>query len=143
MQPPASTPTVEARRRDTGRGYGLVLFASILLFVVASFNLIYAIAAITKSHVFVAHAHYVIGDLRVWGWTTLVLSILQFLAAGGVLTGNQLARWFGVLVLGLNAIEQMLFVPAYPLWSLIIIAIDVVAIYGLSAYGSRANLTAV
>jgi hypothetical protein len=53
-----------------------------------------------------------------------------------------MARWFAVAVLGLNAIDQMLFVPAYPRWSLMIIAVDVVALYGLCAYGSRANLEA-
>jgi hypothetical protein len=51
-------------------------------------------------------------------------------------------RWFAVAVLGLNAIDMMFFIPAYPFWSLIIIAADVVALYGLCAYGSRANLAA-
>lgn len=47
-----------------------------------------------------------------------------------------------MVVLGLSAIDQMFFIPAYPLWSLVIIAVDVVALYGLCAYGSRENLTA-
>ena len=63
-------------------------------------------------------------------------------AAGGVLAGNQLARWFGVAVLGLSAIDQMFFIPAYPFWSLTIIAMDIVALYGLCVYGSRSNLEA-
>ena len=129
-------------RHAEGRGGGLVLFASILLLVIGFFNMIYGIAAIANSHVFVAGAHYVIGDLRAWGWVTLILSVLQLIAAGGVLMGNQLARWFAVAVLGLNAIDMMFFLPAYPFWALIIIAVDVVALYGLCAYGSRANLAA-
>jgi hypothetical protein len=40
--------------------------------------------------------------------------VLQLLAAGGILTGNQLARWFAVALVGLNAIGQMFFIPAYP-----------------------------
>jgi hypothetical protein len=59
------------------------------------------------------------------------------------MAGNQAARWFGVAVLGLNAIDQMFFLPGYPFWSLTIIAMDVVALYGLCAYGSRANVEAV
>ena len=59
-----------------------------------------------------------------------------------MLIGNQLARWFAVVVLALNAIDQMFFIPAYPFWSLTIIAMDVVALYGLCAYGSRANVEA-
>ncbi len=51
-----------------------------------------------------------------------------------------MARWFAVAVVGLNALAQMFFIPAYPFWSLLIIAVDVVALWGLCAYGSRANL---
>jgi len=93
--------------------------------------------------VFVANAHYVVGNLRAWGWVTLILAILQLLAGVGVMVGNQAARWFGVVVVGLNAINQMFFIPAYPFWSLMIIAADIVALWGLCAYGSRANVEAV
>ena len=143
MMPPSTTPSVgEARRHAQGHGYGLVLFASILLVVVGCFNVIQGIAAIANSHVFTAHAHYVFANLRTWGWITLVLGALQLLAAGGILAGNRLARWFAMAVICLNAIDQMFFIPAYPFWSLTIIAMDVVALYGLCAYGSRTNLEA-
>jgi hypothetical protein len=137
-QPARSTGAGDAE----GRGYGLIIFAAVLLMVLGFFNMIYGIAAIANSHVFTANAHYVIGDLRAWGWITLILSILQLVAAGGILAGNQLARWFAVAVVGLNAIDMMFFVPAYPFWALAIIAVDIVALYGLCVYGSRANLEA-
>jgi hypothetical protein len=122
------------------QGYGLIIFASVLLLVVSFFNLIDGIAAVANSHVFTAHAHYVFGDLRTWGWITLILGVLQLLAAGGILAGNQLARWFAVALVALNAIGQMFFIPAYPFWSLTIIAVDVVVLWGLCVYGSRENL---
>ena len=125
-----------------GRGYGFILFAGVLLLVSGFWNLIYGIAAIAQSHVFVANAHYVFGNLRAWGWITLIFAILLLVAGGGVMVGNQLARWFAVVVLGLNLIEQMFSIPAYPFWSLTIIAMDVVALYGLCAYGSRENVEA-
>ena len=140
MRPAGSRSEVYGRE---GRGYGLVLFAGVLLLVVGFWNMIYGIAAIANSHVFAANAHYVFGDLRTWGWITLIFAILQLLAGVGVMAGNQMARWFGVVVVGLNAIDQMFFIPAYPFWSLTIIAMDVVALYGLCAYGSRANVEAV
>src|SRR5690242_9286724 len=142
MTSAAMRPT-RGRARADGRGYGLILFAGSLLLVVGCWNLVYGIAAIANSHVFVANAHYVIGDLRAWGWVTLILSVLQLIAAGGILMGNQLARWFAVAVVGINAIEMMFFIPAYPFWALVIIAADVVALWGLCAYGSRENLEAV
>ena len=104
------------------------------------FNVIDGIAAIARSSVFVANAKYVFGDLRTWGWVALILGALQILASIGVLAGNQVARWFGVAAVGLNAIAMMFAIPAYPFWSLVIIAVDVVALWGLCAYGSRQNL---
>jgi hypothetical protein len=58
------------------------------------------------------------------------------------LGGNQLARWLAVAVIGLDAVDQLFALPGYPLWSLTIIAMDVVALYGLCVYGSRQNMTA-
>ena len=144
MMPPSTTPaTGEASSRAGSHGYGLVLFASILLFVTGCFNMVQGIAAIANSHVFVAHAHYVFANLTTWGWVTAILGALQLVAAAGVLAANQLFRWFAVAVIGLNAIDQMFFIPAYPFWSLTIIALDVIALYGLCAYGSREDVTAV
>ena len=143
MMPSSTTPaTGQARPQAGSRGYGLVLFASILLFMAGCFNMIQGIAAVAGSHVFVAHAHYVFANLTTWGWVTAVLGALQLVAAAGVLAASQFFRWFAVAVIGLNAIDQMFFLPAYPFWSLTIIAMDVVALYGLCAYGSRANLEA-
>lgn len=138
--------TSATMRRDRGarqgEGYWMIVFAVALLVTVGFFNLIDGIAAIANSHVFIANAHYVVGDLRAWGWIVLILGVLQVIAAVAILAGSQAARWFAVVVIGLNAIGQMLFIPAYPFWSLLIIAVDVVALWGLCAYGSRENLEA-
>ena len=139
MTSATTTPARGARERE---GYGLIVFAAVLLLVLGCFNLIDGISAVARSHVFIGNAHYVIGDLRTWGWAALILGALQLLAGLGVLAGNQLARWFAVAVVGLNAIGQMFFIPAYPFWSLMIIAVDVVALWGLCAYGSRETVTA-
>jgi hypothetical protein len=138
--------TSATMRRDRGarqgEGYWMIVFAVALLVTVGFFNLIDGIAAIANSHVFIANAHYVVGDLRAWGWVVLILGVLQLIAAIAILAGSQAARWFAVVVIGLNAIGQMLFIPAYPFWSLLIIAVDIVALWGLCAYGSRENLEA-
>ena len=128
--------------RDTGRGegYGMVVFAAVLLGMLGLFNLIDGIAALARSSVFIGNAHFVFGDLRTWGWVALILGGLQVIVSLGVLAGNQIARWTGVALIGLNTIGQMFFLPAYPFWSLMIIAVDIVALWGLCAYGSRDNL---
>ena len=136
----SATMKPSSERRAEGRG--LILFAAVLLLVLACFNLIDGIAAVARSHVFIGNAQFVFGDVRTWGWIALILGALQLLAAAGILAGNQLARWFAVAVVGLNAIGQMFFIPAYPFWSLTIIAVNVVVLYGLCVHGSRQNMTA-
>jgi hypothetical protein len=119
------------------RGAGWVAYAGILLLIVGTLNTIEGIAAIDKANFFVRDTNYIAGDLKAWGWTLLLLGIAQILVGLGVFARNQFARWAGVAVLSLNAIAQLMAIPAYPFWSLAIFTIDILAIYGLVAYGSR------
>ena len=131
---------------DPGRSYGVyqdehgegwVQFAGVLLLVLGTINVIDGIGAISNAHFFAANAHYVIGDLNTWGWVALCLGVLQLLVGLGVFARNQFSRWTGVVVLSLNAVAQLLMMPAYPFWSMSIFAIDILAIYGLVAHGRR------
>jgi hypothetical protein len=122
---------------DEERGSGWVTFAGILLLIVGTLNTIEGIAAISKSSFFVANTKYIAGDLRAWGWTVLFIGIAQLLIGLGVFARNQFSRWAGVAILSLNAIAQLMMIPAYPFWSLAIFTLDILAVYGLVAYGSR------
>ncbi|MGW2378380.1 DUF7144 family membrane protein [Kitasatospora sp. NPDC001683] len=115
----------------------MVTFAGVLVFILALFNGLNGIAAINRSHVFVDGAHIVVGDLRAWGWTLLVLGILLALIGAGIVAGSQLARWAGVAVLSLNAFSHMWVVASYPLWSVLIILLDILAIYALCVHWDR------
>jgi hypothetical protein len=119
------------------RGSGWVTFAGVLLVLLGTLNVIDGIAAISRSHFYVASAHYVFGDLRTWGWVALCIGVLELLIGLGVFARNQLARWAGVGVLTLNAVAQLLMIPAYPFWSLSIFAIGILGLYGLVVYGDR------
>ena len=119
------------------RGQGWLTFAGVLLLTLGTLNAIDGIAAISKAHFYVGNAHYVFGDLKTWGWVVLCLGALQLLVGLGVFAKNQFARWTGVAVLSLNAIAQLLMMPAYPFWSLSIFAVDILAVYALIAYGNR------
>jgi hypothetical protein len=122
---------------DDDRGYGWVMFAGVLLMLIGGINFIMGIAAIGNAHFFTANAHYVAGSLNTWGWVVLCIGVLQWLVSLGVFLKNQFARWTGVLVLAGNSIVQLMMMPAYPFWSLSIFALDILAIYGLVAYGKR------
>ena len=129
-----------ATYRDEPEGGGWITFAGVMLIVVAILNIIDGVAAISRSKFFIANAQYVLSDLRTWGWILLVIGVLQLLVGLGIWAGNPLARWTGVVVVALNMIAQLLFIPAYPFWSLAIFTIDVLIIYGLVAHGGRPSL---
>ena len=123
---------------DIPRGSGWVTFATVMLGVAGVWNAIDGILAIADSRVYTGHAVLVFSSLSTWGWIVLILGILQLLAAGALVGGSELARWFGISVAGLNAIGQLLFVPVYPWWAIAMFTLDILIIYGLAVYvGAR------
>jgi hypothetical protein len=134
VRPPESTYV------DVERESGWMTFAGVVIMIVAILNIIDGIAAISKSNFFVADARYVFSDLNTWGWIVLGLGVLQMVVGFGIWAGNQLARWTGIVIVSLNAVAQLLFIPAYPFWSLSIFALDVMVLYGLAAHGGRPAL---
>ncbi len=115
-------------------GGGLLMFAVAMMALAGTWAVIEGIAAIASSKVFVANTTFVFSDLKTWGWIVLLLGVLLLLAAFTVFTGSQFARWFGIVAAGLNAIGQLFFIQAYPLWSMAMFAADVIIIYALATY---------
>ena len=122
---------------DDEHGQGLVTFAGVMLSIAGVLNVVYGIAAIDKANLFTQHAHYVTGSLNTWGWFLLAFGILQFFGAAAVFRGAAWGRWFAVACASLNAILQTLWIPAYPILAITILTLDIIAIYGLLAYGGR------
>lgn len=116
---------------------GWLEFAVVLLGIAGTLNIIGGIGAISDSKFYAGNAQYVIGSLHTWGWVALILGVIQILVAMGIWRRNQLARWIGVLALSVNSIAQLLALQARPFWSLAIFALDMIAIYGLIAYGRK------
>jgi hypothetical protein len=119
------------------RGYGWVVFAGVIIMIAATLNFIYGIAAIANSHFYVANTHFVISNLNTWGWVVMLLGVVEYCAALGILVQASWARWTGVIVAGVNAIIQLVFLPASPFLSLSVFALDLLVIYGLLAYGRQ------
>ena len=122
---------------DDAHGQGLVTFAGVMLMIAGVLNTLYGIAAIDQANVFVHNARYVFLDLQTWGWFVLALGVLQFFAALAIWRGVSWGRWFGVGCASANAILQTLWLPSYPILALTILPLDIIAIYGLLAYGGR------
>ena len=96
---------------DDERGYGWVLFAGSLLLLLGTLNFIEGLAAIGNAHFFVANTHYIAGSLNTWGWVVLCIGVVEWAVGAGVFAKNQFSRWAGVIILGLNAIVQLMRSP--------------------------------
>ena len=120
------------------KGVGWVTFSAIILGFAGVFGFIEGLLAISSSKVFTANATYVFSDLHAWGWIITIVSALTIVAAFSLLTGSELARWFGIAVASVNAMGQLMFVHANSWWAVCMFALDILVIYGLAAYaGSR------
>jgi hypothetical protein len=120
--------------RDT-RGAGWQTFSGLVLALGGVFAVIYGLMAVYKSSFFVGNAVFVFSDLRTWGWITFGLGVLALASGIAVFSGREWARWTGIIVAGLGAVGQLLTAQAYPIWSLMIMGIFVLAGYGLAVYG--------
>jgi hypothetical protein len=120
---------------DNVRGLGRAIFAAVLLLIGGVLNIIYGIAAISNSKFFVHNTKYVFGDLKTWGWVTLILGVIELLASASLFGGGAFGRWFGIFAAALVAIEALLQIPAYPLLSIAIFALALWIIHGLVIYG--------
>ena len=123
------------------KGTGWVVFAGIMFMVSSMLNVIWGIAAVSSSHFFVGNASYILSDLNTWGWVAIGFGVLEALAALSIWMGGAFGRWFGIGVAGFAILAAMMSIPAYPFWALTLVAIDVLVIYGLAAYGGRPELT--
>jgi hypothetical protein len=118
-------------------GAGWILFAALMFVIAASLNVIWGIAAVSSSHFFVANAHYIISDLNTWGWVAIGLGVVEALAALSIWRGGSFGRWFGIIVAGVGVLVAMMSIPAYPFWSLTLVALYTLVVYGLAVYGGR------
>jgi hypothetical protein len=135
---PQSAPRAEGRREVyEPEGSGWVLFAGTMLAILGTMNIIYGIGAIDSANVFAADARYVFSDLNTWGWFLLGVGTIQFFAAFSIWNRSSWGRWVGIGSAMVNAVLQLLFLPAFPFLALSLFTLDILVIYGLMAYGGR------
>jgi hypothetical protein len=127
-----------AASRQVGRLSGWVVFASVMMGLAGAFSVIDGLVAILVNEVYVVTEEGILAfDFTAWGVIHLILGIVVFVAAFVVLTGQLWARVLGVAVAFLSALGQLAFITALPLWSIVIIGIDVLVIYGLVVHGEE------
>jgi hypothetical protein len=116
---------------------GWVTFAAVLFLITGALDVIYGIAAIGDSSFFVQDARFIFSNLNTWGWISVVIGLIQVLAAGSLWRGGLFGRILGICAASLNAIGALLSIPAYPFWSLAIFALSIVILQQISTHGTE------
>jgi hypothetical protein len=122
---------------EGGSSAGWISFAGAMIALAGCMNLVHGFVAIGNSRILPRNAEVVFSNLDTWGWVMVGLGAVQIVAAFGIWAGNQLARWFGVAVVFFNALAQLTFASAYPIWSLTIFGLDLLVMYALVVHGRR------
>jgi hypothetical protein len=113
---------------------GWAVFAGAVLFMVGSLDALFGLAAVLNDEVVVVGGHgAIIADITTWGWVHLILGSIMALTGLGLFAGSSGARWAAVFFVMVNAISQIVWFPLAPLWAFLIIILDVVIIYQLTA----------
>ena len=118
---------------------GWIVFAGFVLVIVGALDGLQGLVAIFKDDYVVATPKgLAIVDVTAWGWTTLIWGLLLVLAGFGLLGGAGWARWLAIIGVSLNAIGQIAFMAnypqAYPLWNILIVALNILVLYALTAH---------
>jgi hypothetical protein len=128
-----------ARRASEGTSAwaaGFTLFAALMMIMAGCFQAFVGLIAIFQNEFFVATRKYIFQfDATTWGWIHLILAVIVGLAGMALLAGQTWARVVGIILAVLSAIANFLFIPYYPIWSLLIITLDVFVIWALAAHG--------
>ena len=115
---------------------GWAAFAGIMLIIFGVVDVIQGIAALVNNEFFVLTEEYVFKfNITTWGWIHLIGGIILILAGAGIFSGNVLARTVGVIVAGLAIIWNFAWLPYYPVWSIVVIAIGITVIWALTVHG--------
>ncbi len=130
-----------ARAEPTG-WTGWLIFAGVTAVILGSFQIIEGLVAVFNDHYYAVGSNNLIvhANWDTWGWTHFGIGCAVMIAGFGVLTGARWGRVLGIVVAMISAIVNLAFLGAYPVWGVIIIALDVLMVYALAVHG-RARKT--
>ena len=125
-----------AGRQTSGWAVGFIMFAAIMMIMVGIFQALQGLVAIFENEFYVATRNYLFQfDATAWGWIHLILGLVVAFAGWGLLSGRTWARALAIALAVLSAIANFLFIPYYPFWSLLTIAVKVFVLWAIAAPG--------
>jgi hypothetical protein len=121
----------------SGTALGVITFAACMLILIGIFHAIAGLSAIVDDKFYVVAHHYTFQfDTTTWGWIHLILGALLAVTGFGLFGRQAWAGVTAIVLVSLSAIANFFFIPYYPLWSIVLIAIDVWVIWALTRPGA-------
>jgi hypothetical protein len=125
-------PRMRTPARRTGRGW--VVFAGAMLLIGAALNAFYGFSAIYNDD-YVAEEEFLYGPVSLWGWLAVGIAAVMLAAALGVFARSANAAFLGIFIAAVSALMHLLAIGANTGWSILVLAVDALIIYGLTAHG--------
>lgn len=118
---------------------GWIIFAAIALVMAGIFDIIWGIVALARDEVFISgpRGNVINLDYTTWGWINLIFGIVVLLTGMALFTGSIVARIIAIGIAVLQATLNLLVIGAYPVWSVIVITLDVLVIYAIAVHGDE------
>jgi hypothetical protein len=127
-------------REPSGSAIGAVVFAGVMMMLIGAFEVFQGLAAIVDDEFFVVTENYVFDlDVTAWGWIHLILGIVVAFGGYALWAGRTWGRVLGLILASLSAIANFLWLPYYPFWSLLMIALAVWVIWALTSKWDEAT----
>ena len=134
----SSASTYTSAHERTGWA-GWAVFAGVMLVIVGAFQAIDGLVALFKDEVYLVRPDGLVVnvDYTAWGWVHLILGIVLVAAGAAIFSGRVWGRTLGVIAAVISAVLNFAYIGSYPVWSTLIIAVDVLVIYALIAHGGE------
>jgi hypothetical protein len=127
-----------AGKATSGWAVGFILFAAIMMIMAGVFQALQGLIAIFENEFYVATRNYTFQfDATTWGWIHLLLGLLVAFAGWGLLSGKTWARLLAITLAALSATANFLFIPYYPFWSLLLVTLNILVIWAITAHGGE------
>src|SRR6266511_1811033 len=119
---------------------GWVIFAASMLLIIGVFNVVEGLVALfDDKRLVITPGKLVAVDLTGWGWTLLIFGLVMIATGIGLFSAQTWARITAIILAGLHAVINVLWIGAYPVWSLLMVALDVVLLFALTVRWSEAR----
>jgi hypothetical protein len=125
-------------RPVSGWAVGFAAFAGAIMLMIGMFHVFAGFAALFNDNFFTRNSNYTYDiSTTEWGWIHLILGLIIAAAGLGIFAGATWARVVGIILALLSAVANFFYIPVYPVWAVLIIALDVIVIWALASIGGE------